>query len=84
MESTSSINKLSKNVIMEILKHLECRELFKLDSDASNLIRLNRRIYYDLGFHQYLLFRHLGMIEDYDFEKAYAQRVMGLDEAQVD
>lgn len=50
-KARTSISKLNKNIIIEILKMLECKEIYMPGSDASNLIRLNRKIYYELGFH---------------------------------
>mmetsp|Transcript_49000 Transcript_49000/g.36081 ORF Transcript_49000/g.36081 Transcript_49000/m.36081 type:complete len:175 (+) Transcript_49000:1-525(+) len=79
MESNStSLKRLNKTVLVEILKFLECKEVFKL-----GLVALNKRVYNEMGLTQHMLMRQLGIIEDYAFEAFYLNRVVGLPESVI-
>ena len=58
--------------ILEVLSFLENKDIF----NGAN--RLNKRIYNSLDQNRRFSIRHLGIIEDYDFEREYIIEVLGV------
>ena len=80
MESDYSyIPRLYKSLIVEVLKMFDCSEIF-----SKQLHCLNRSIYYDKNLIQYLIIRHLGMIEDYDFERNYVKEILKCSDTDIE
>jgi hypothetical protein len=50
--TSKAYGRLNKTILIEILKMMECKEIFKL-----GLITLNKKIYHEVGFIQYTLMR---------------------------
>jgi hypothetical protein len=77
MESCCSISpKLSKSLLMEIFKYLDCKELF-----AGRIYTLSKYLYNDKSFMSSLLsqtlMHRLGVINDFMFEVDYFTQILG-------
>ena len=69
--------RLPKTIIIEVLRMMDCGEVFK-----NKLHTLNRNIYYDPNVKEYLygalVLRNLGIIEDYYFEIRYFEKLLDI------